>query len=347
MYIILNEIKDQFFALEKTVKKVKEMEAPLTEQFMGAKKTVIFGSGSSYLLAKSMAAQLMQLAGIPSYPVPAGDFLVQPEDYAKAVRGALVVTISRSGSTSEIIMAVKKAKEMGALGCVSYCAVEKAEISALSDLDVELPWCFDASVCQTRTVTNLYAALLLTAALCVKEKKIISSLERAPKLFEKYCGTYDTVFEDIGRYAWNHAVVLADSSVAGLAEEGALAFKEICQMNSNFYHVLDVRHGPMVMVNKDTLVIVFAAGQNKKLLQELIKDIQKKGALCVVFDCGMDREVGEEICINLPKELDSRAAALFMMYGIQRLTYEKAMRRRVNPDAPDGLDAWIKLEEVL
>lgn len=342
MFLTLNEIKDQFEALKKTLEAVKTSQEQWNEMVRDAGKIVIFGSGSSYSLAKSLAAELVQMAEIPAYAVPAGDFIVQTETYEKMVKDALIITISRSGSTSEIIRGVKLAKTLGAGKCISYCAVVGSEISSISDLDIELPWCFDNSVCQTRTVSNLYAAGLLSVALYVGEEKVIKSLDAVPGFYEAYWQKYDPVFEQIARYEWNQAVVLADSTLAGIAEEGALAFKEICQYNSNFYHILDVRHGPMVMIEKKSLVILYMTRENRKLQKELLKDIRKKGALCVVFDCGDDWEGDDVLRIQIP-DLEEKAGVLFMMYGIQMITYQKALLKRVNPDQPDGLDAWIKL----
>lgn len=33
-----------------------------------------------------------------------------------------------------------------------------------------------------------------------------------------------------------------DAELCGICEEGALTFKEICQVDSNYYHLLDARH---------------------------------------------------------------------------------------------------------
>ena len=37
-----------------------------------------------------------------------------------------------------------------------------------------------------------------------------------------------------------------------IASEGALAFKEIARIPSISYHLLDVRHGPMVLIDDKT-----------------------------------------------------------------------------------------------
>lgn len=344
MYLTQKEIKDQFHALEKTVAYIKTKEQTISAFLGKAKKIVIFGCGSSFLLAKSAASQLVQVAGIPAYAVAAGDYLVNEDAYQLLIKNAVIISISRSGSTTEILRAVEKAKKSGAAECMSVCAAAGADIAAHVELNLEMPWCFDQSVCQTRTVTNLYAAILLSVALYSQKSDIVVAIEKAPSFFKQFAEKYDEELLSIAGLSWTHAVILADSTVSGLAEEGALAFKEICQCNSNYYHVLDSRHGPMVMIKKDTLVIQFMGSGDYELQQDLQKDIQKKGAVCVVFDCNNSNQA--EISahrIILPLGSTPEVAALYMMYGIQMITYERAMHSNVNPDEPNGLDAWIKL----
>ena len=130
MYRTQQEIKDQFQALDKTLNYIKEKEAYFTPFYQNAKKVIVFGCGSSYMLAKSVASQLEQIAGIPAAAIAAGDYLVNEASYKKMVQGSSLISISRSGSTSEIIRAVRLAKDNGAAACLSVCARENAEIAA-------------------------------------------------------------------------------------------------------------------------------------------------------------------------------------------------------------------------
>jgi glucosamine--fructose-6-phosphate aminotransferase (isomerizing) len=150
--------------------------------------------------------------------------------------------------------------------------------------------------------------------------------------------------ESFARKSWTHAVVLADSYMAGLAEEGALAFKEICQLNSNHYHMLDLRHGPMVKINKDTLAVAFISKGDKRLQCDLLNDIRKKGALILALDCSNTGVISAaDLTISMPAALCNRTAAMYMLYCIQLIAYYKAIESDINPDQPNGLDPWIKL----
>ena len=343
MYMVKKEIDDQFKALERTVQYLDQEADKIVDFLINEQKIIVFGCGSSFSVAKSYALLFTGMTGKLALPVAAGDYIVNSKDYASLIKDALIITVSRSGSTSEIIRAVKLAKDAGAHKVLSICAVKDAGIAVLADLNLEMPWIYDHSVCQTRTVNNLYASGVMIAALLAGDEVTVEGLRKLSSYYGDFEKRYSSVFEEIAKREWRYGVVLADSYMAGLAEEGALAFKEICQLNSNYYHVLDVRHGPMVMINKETLVISMISSGDRALQQDLLSDIKKKGAFSVVLDC-VDQPVEQaDVRIVLPQLNNDKVAALFMLYCIQNITYQKALKRGINPDQPDGLDAWIKL----
>ena len=346
MYQIQDEILDQFSALIKTNNHILSKEKEIIDYFSEAKKVIILGAGSSFSLAKSFAAQLMMMGGYLAFAVAAGDYLVNSSAYRKLINNAFLITISRSGTTTEIIRALNLAKRQGAKKNLSLCALKDAEISDISDINIELPWCFDKAICQTRTVTNFYAAGLMISAILAKDANVKNALLSAPRFFNDFREVADEHLRRIANVQWERAVVLADAGVAGLAEEGALAFKEICRHQSNFYHVLDIRHGPIVLIDEKTLVLHFVTSENQKLQQDLGRDIKRKGAKYVAMDCNQNSvmDIADELFI-LPQVGDDKVAAIYMMYCIHMITYVKALNNHVNPEEPAGLTAWITLED--
>lgn len=344
MPIIKGEIDAQFDALARTLEYLREREAEVRAFFAGAEKIVIFGCGSSFSVAKGYALQFSGIASVPATALPAGDYLVNSGAYANLIKGAVIVSISRSGSTSELVEAARHALNAGAAGLLSVCAATDAPISPLASLNLEMPWCFDRAVCQTRTVNNFYAAGLCMACACGGDEATLAQLSRAPDYFADFSKTHEASLAAFARRPWTHAAVLADGYAAGLAEEGALAFKEICRLPSNHYHLLDLRHGPMVLVNKETLVVAFLSDGEQKLQHDLLADVRKKGPHILALPCNDTAPVpAADLTIPMPGGFSAPVAAFYLLYCIHLLTYEKALARGVDPDRPEGLDPWIKL----
>ncbi len=342
MYQTEKEIRSQFFALRQTVDYITEKQTEIIEAFNDAASLCVIGCGSSYSLAKSAALQFTQLNEIPAFAIAAGDLMVNFPQYEKLICNATLLVLSRSGSTSEVVAAVRRCRETYGSKVISLCAKQNAPIEALADLNLVIPWAFDDAVCQTRTVSNLYAAGLLIAATVAHKTDEVKTPCLPEDELAAFCAGVEEPMRLAGQGDWTKAVVLADSAVGGLAEEGALAFREICRRDSNYYHLLDVRHGPIVQIRKDTLVLAFLSDGAWKPQTDLIADVAKKTEQLYVFS--RDPRVLElKNGILLPDCGCDATSAVYLLYCIQLLTLSNAVHHGVDPDVPEGLAAWIQL----
>lgn len=346
MYKAEQELRGQFQSIEQTRRHILELKDEAKAFFAGVKTLYVLGCGSSYSVAKSCAMQFSQHTGLPARAIAAGDLLVNFDAYRKMLPGAGLLLMSRSGSTSEILLAVQRCKKhIPDMRVASVCAVQGAPIAAYADLNIEIPWAFDHSVCQTQTVSNLYTAGLMLCGIAAENDALLEAVESLQKAAPAFCKDVEPVLERLGCGEWSRAVVLADSGVAGLAEEGALAFKEICQRPSNFYHVLDVRHGPIVLVDSQTLVIVFVSGGDSTLQADLVNDIaQHTGHLLVLKAADTDGLAETAVQLRLPYSPFDDVSAIFMIYCIQLLCLKNALHQGLSPDEPKDLASWIRLE---
>lgn len=345
MSVIYGEIKDQYQCLERTQALLDtRMEELMAFWNLSEPRRVVYvGCGSSYSVAKSLSTMTGTLLGLPSLALAGGDLLIHIETYATLLEGAILVAISRSGSTSEVIKATAALWERGIkFRLLSVSCVVDAPLSAPADLALELPWAFDKSVCQSRTVTTLYYLGAYLLASLAGRDVLLADLRVAVTNGPAFLAQWEKTIQFVAERDWNYGVVLADAELEGIAEEGALAFKEICQLPSNYYHVLDSRHGPMVLIRKGTVVVVAMSDPASALERNLIGDLRKKGAELVVYS---DTDAGLEGVTNItfgcPLSHIARGIPLILI--CQLLTYYKSFVTGTDPDSPDGLDAWIKL----
>ena len=103
MYNTEKEIRDELNSIRKCLQLVCKKKDDVLRVFSGAKRIWFIGSGSSFCLAKSAAAMFTMRCNIPSLAVAAGDLLLHTERYLNAVKGSVVVFVSRSGMTSEVL----------------------------------------------------------------------------------------------------------------------------------------------------------------------------------------------------------------------------------------------------
>ncbi|HHW48072.1 MAG TPA: SIS domain-containing protein [Clostridiaceae bacterium] len=340
------EILNQYEALKKTYdyilgkkKEIKDFQAKTNY-----KSVTFIGCGSSYCLCKSAEVSYKLRSGMPANSIAAGDLLVNFPAYKKLLENTLLIAPSRSGSTSEVVLSVEMAKAELGVPCISIAAKQETKLGEIADLSIEIPWAFDESVCQTRTVTNLYLADLLLIGIMLDDTSLVEELEQAIKAGEEHINrTREIAREVVDNEEWQKVVVLADAEIAGIAEEGALAFNEICQLPSNYYHILDVRHGPMVLINGKTLALVGCSPDNESYQKDLIKDLKAKGAVVVTVSARDASFWDSDYNVEIPRYKNFAVNGVPFILVPQLLSYFKALKAGVNPDEPTGLDPWIKL----
>lgn len=345
MFLTEQEILDTPHALNRTYDYFTEQASALRSFFTAntQRKLVFFGCGSSHMLAKSAAALFSSLPNTTAFAIPAGDYIVSPEFWREIVHGSIVVTLSRSGRTSEIVRSIRHIKQEVPCPVISISAQDDNDIMPMSDLDLTLDWCYDKSVCQTRTVANLYAATQLLAAAYTGDITIAKAVKAVCDANSAFQQSTREALEQIAALDWRDIVVLADGPLCGIAEEGALAFTEITMLPGRYFHLLDYRHGPVVISNKHTLTIIVLQDTEEQLQGALVKEQIARGGTVVTMSANEQNIYNSTAHITLTNSGSFAIAGIELIYISQMLALLKSVALGGNPDAPTGLDAYITL----
>lgn len=345
MFLTETEILDTPVALGQTCKYFTENADKITEFFEQhtQRKFTVFGCGSSYMLAKSTATVFASFPDTCASAIPAGDYIADPVFWEETVRGSIVIMLSRSGRTSEMVWAAEKIRQTLACPIISINAELNNDITPMSALELSLPWAHDNSVCQTRTVTNLYAAMLLVAAKYQKDETLWKSVFAAADANAAFQETYRPLLETLAKKDWTNTVVLADGPVSGIAEEAALAFTEICMMTGRYFHLLDYRHGPIVISGDKTLTLMLLRPQEQKLQGAMVRDVIAHGGTVVTVSEQAENLYGAAAHIQIAGIESFAAWGIPFIYLAQMTALLKSVFLGGNPDQPKGLDAYISL----
>src|SRR5262245_36213241 len=104
-YATYREIKTQSGAWRNALDIVDVASLPDATQY---EQVIFAGCGSSYYLSLAAATLYQELTGRAARAVPAGELLLNPQTIVRENIPHLLVAISRSGTTTEIIKAVEK-----------------------------------------------------------------------------------------------------------------------------------------------------------------------------------------------------------------------------------------------
>jgi fructoselysine-6-P-deglycase FrlB-like protein len=198
---------------------------------------LILGCGTSWFVAQSIA-ELRESAGLGET-----DALCASE-YIPRRRYDRIVAITRSGTSTEVLDALRKAP--AGAHKVAVTGVDGMPVDALSDTRLLLDFADERSVVQTRFPTTVLALARaafgedLTALRGDAQEALTAPLPADPA--------------DI-----DHLVFLGTGWTVGLAHEAALKVRESAQAHSESYPAMDFRHGPVAVAGGRSLVWSFGA----------------------------------------------------------------------------------------
>ncbi|MBF4588602.1 SIS domain-containing protein [Curtobacterium sp. VKM Ac-1395] len=193
-------------------------------------RVAVVGCGTSWFIAMSYAVAREQ-AGLGVTDAFAGSEYPAGRDYDR------VVTISRSGTTTEIVSLLAA---LPTQRTVLITAVADSPAAAEADDVVALPFADERSVVQTRFATTTLA--LLRASIGDDVDALAAQAETALTLpIEDLLDAEQVSF--VGRGA-----------AVGLTFEAALKTREAAQFWAESYPAMDYRHGPIAIAQPGRLV---------------------------------------------------------------------------------------------
>ena len=219
-------------------------------------RMLVIGCGTSAFIAMSYAA-LRERAGYGET-----DWAYASE-LAPARRYDTVLALTRSGTTTEILDAIRR---LDAGTKVVLTAVPGGPLSPLVDHEVALNFADESSIVQTRFPTT--ALVLLRTSLGEDVRQAIA---------DSHTAVHDRL--PVAPERFEHFVYLGSGWTVGLAHEAALKMREAAQAWSESYPAMDYRHGPIAVAGARSLVWMFGTPPSG-----LVEDVQSTGATVVTGD---------------------------------------------------------------
>ena len=308
------------------------------------KQILVIGCGSTYYLSQIVARLITHYSGIPASPAPSSELYFNP--HMRAAEGTLLVAISRSGTTTETIWALERfLSEFNGASVVITCypgigIAEKAGF-VLPASDAQ-----ELSIAQTRSFSSM---LLLSYGLVSQlagDPGIWKQAEALPDRLEKVIGNLGDLTERIGyQLDIDHFIFLGSGPLYGLANEAMLKSKEISLTFSEAYHSLEVRHGPMSMINERSLIVGLLSDTGGVEQLNVLKDMKKLGATILVIteDSSSLSGFAPDYLIELKSGLEEWIRGPLYLPILQRIAYFRAEAKDLDPDHPTNLEAVVKL----
>jgi glucosamine--fructose-6-phosphate aminotransferase (isomerizing) len=196
---------------------------------------------------------------------------------ATDLTGTVMLAISQSGASPDLIAAVRSARAAGAR-VVALVNAESSPLAQLADDLIPLGAGTELGVAATKSYIASLAAIVQLIACWRGDAELTAGLEQAP-------GDLQRAWE----LEWRAAVeqltpatnlyVIARGLGLGAAQEAALKFKETCGLHAEALSAAELRHGPMALVRAGFPLLVFTQNdESRSGVTQLAAELVASGA---------------------------------------------------------------------
>jgi glutamine---fructose-6-phosphate transaminase (isomerizing) len=249
---------------------------------------------------------------------------------------ALVVGISQSGRSPDIVAVLEEARRQGAL-TVAMTNDSSSALAETADHVVDLRAGPERATAATKTyTTELLAAALLSTALDAPSAGETADLASLPGLVGGALGAEPQARALAESHAKRQrAVVLGRGYSYASAREWALKLQEMALVAAMSYSAADFEHGPLALAEPGLPVLAVApSGPELQAQLELLTKLrQEHGArLLVISDAEAARSIDEGLA--LPDGVPPWLAPIVEIVPAQLYAYHLTVARGLDPEQP-------------
>ncbi|HEY9411875.1 MAG TPA: SIS domain-containing protein [Jiangellaceae bacterium] len=262
---------------------------------------------------------------------------------------ALVVSVSQSGETQEIVETQEWAADRGAR-TVAVTNDAHSALAAAADMALVTQAGKELAVPATKSyTTQLVAMAVLAGALAPDSHALDPDLDRVPAEVERLIAERVGVDAAAERLASTMETLVSGRGIVfGTALEAALKLEETCLRPVRGLSYADLRHGPIAVVDADHVALLVSAGDGPMVsgMTELAHDLRERGAAATV---GIGGDAGFAAAVDVAvagPDLPETVAPLALVVPAQLTVEALAHRLGLDPDAPRGLSKVTQTDPI-
>lgn len=333
-HYMIKEIFEEPDAIENALRQDDGLLMELALEILRAKQVTIVACGTSRHAALIGRYLFSNLAGKFCEVVMGSEF----EYFANSVdKNTVVIAISQSGETADVIAGVKMAKARKAR-VISMVNVPGSTLTRMSDKTIYLNCGPELCVAATKSfIAQLVSFYQLTFAMLNQLDHGRQQLRDISSQIRENLGHNGEKIRRLGREMKDRAdfYFLARGINYAIALEGALKLKEISYIHAEGMPAGELKHGTLALMEKGTLVLTICPNDytyNDTLSNAM--ETKARGAFVIGLS-DKNNEIFDE-WIKLPK-VDEIFYPLVSVVPLQLLAYYAAVARGKDPDRPRNL----------
>ncbi|MCF6423408.1 SIS domain-containing protein [Amycolatopsis tucumanensis] len=249
------------------------------------------------------------------------------------LRDVLLVSVSQSGGSPDLLEFTQTARKQGAL-TVAVTNTPASPLGGAAELAVDIGAGTETAVAATKTYSaTLLALYLLIDAVRGGDSSAAAEIEPLARQALEV-----DVQRAVDRYRFVDRIITTGRGYSyATALESALKLAETSYLAARAYSGADLLHGPVAAVDEETAVLaITGAGRGGAALRDVLTAVAERGADVLALGSSAG-EVPAAVRIPVPSVAEELAPVLEVL-PVQRIALGLALARGFDPDRPRGLN---------
>jgi len=252
------------------------------------------------------------------------------------LRGALVVGVSQSGQSPDIVAVLEEGRQQG---CPTLAITNAADspLAAAADFVIDIHAGVEAAVAATKSYTAQLMVIAMLSLALDGDDASLAALRRVPEWVDACLGLEGSIARIAERYRYmSHCVAIGRGYNYATAFEWSLKIKELTYAVAEPYSSADFLHGPIAMVERGFPVMAVAHGgpvfeDTLAVLRRLRSDLNAE--LLVISDQAAALELAQSP-LQLPADIPEWLSPLAAIVPAQLFAYHLTRVKGYDPDQP-------------
>jgi glucosamine--fructose-6-phosphate aminotransferase (isomerizing) len=269
----------------------------------------------------------------------AGPSLFSVYQQPPRLQNALVVGISQSGRSPDILSVITEGRRQGAL---SLCLTNDAQspLAQASQLHIDISAGPELAVAATKSYTAQLLSIALLSIALKGDYQRLEELKKLPEALQTLLAQEETIARAAERYRYMQQCVICGRGFNyATAYEWSLKLKEMAYIISAPYSSADFRHGPIAVVSQGFPVFaVMPSGAVFDDLLNLVNTLKQEHRvdLLVISDREQALELAD-VAIPLPAGIPEWISPMACITPAQLFAYHLTRVKGFDPESPRGL----------
>ncbi len=255
------------------------------------------------------------------------------------LKGALVVGISQSGKSPDIVGVLAEGRRQGC-PTLAITNAPDSPLAQAADYVLDIQAGPEKAVAATKTYTAELVAIAMLAAAVNGAEQLWNELKRIPGWIAETLKQDETMTQISQRYRYmQQCVVLGRGFNYATVFEWALKLKELTYVEAEPYSSADFQHGPIAMVAGGFPVMAVAPeGQALESMLELLNILRNRlsAELVVISNAKSALDIAQT-CIPIPASIPEWLTPVVSIVPAQLFAYHLTMAKGYDTEKPRSI----------